>query len=119
MANAPVSNDPISLLHVTRRFGDVLAVNDVSFGLAPGTILGLIGPSGSGKTTILRMLTGSLAPTSGQVRVLGELPTRFRAQTRERIGYMPQNFVLYPDLTTRENVSFVGALFGMFVLKRP
>ncbi len=118
MANTPVSNDPISLLHVTRRFGDVLAVNDVSFGLAPGTILGLIGPSGSGKTTILRMLTGSLAPTSGQVRVLGELPTRFRSQTRERIGYMPQNFVLYPDLTTRENVSFVGALFGMYVLKR-
>ncbi len=118
MANTPVSTDPISLLHVTRRFGDVLAVNDVSFGLAPGTILGLIGPSGSGKTTILRMLTGSLAPTSGQVRVLGELPTRFRSQTRERIGYMPQNFVLYPDLTTRENVSFVGALFGMYVLKR-
>jgi len=118
MANTPVSNDPISLLHVTRRFGDVVAVNDVSFGLAPGTILGLIGPSGSGKTTILRMLTGSLAPTSGQVRVLGELPTRFRSQTRERIGYMPQNFVLYPELTAYENLSFVGALFGIYAWKR-
>ena len=118
MANIDASSDPISLLHVTRRFGDVVAVDDVSFSLAPGTILGLIGPSGSGKTTILRMLTGSLAPTSGEVRVLGESPTRFRARTRERLGYMPQNFVLYPELTAGENVSFVGALFGMYLLKR-
>ena len=118
MANVNASGDPISLLHVTRRFKDVVAVDDVSFSLAPGTILGLIGPSGSGKTTILRMLTGGLAPTSGEVRVLGEMPTRFRAQTRERLGYMPQNFVLYPELTAGENVSFVGALFGMYLLKR-
>lgn len=118
MANIDAPSDPISLLHVTRRFKDVVAVNDVSFSLAPGTILGLIGPSGSGKTTILRMLTGSLAPTSGEVRVLGERPTRFRAQTRERLGYMPQNFVLYPELSAGENVSFVGALFGMYLLKR-
>jgi ABC-2 type transport system ATP-binding protein len=118
MANSAATIDPISLSHVTRRFGDVLAVKDVSFAIAPGTILGLIGPSGSGKTTILRMLTGSLAPTSGQVRVLGELPTRFRSQTRERIGYMPQNFVLYPELTAYENLSFVGALFGIYAWKR-
>src|SRR5688572_5753204 len=118
MANIDASSDPISLLHVTRRFGDVVAVDDVSLSLAPGTILGLIGPSGSGKTTILRMLTGGLAPTSGEVRVLGEMPTRFRARTRERLGYMPQNFVLYPELTAGENVSFVGALFGMYLLKR-
>jgi ABC-2 type transport system ATP-binding protein len=118
MAKAAATSDPISLLHVTRRFGDVVAVKDVSFALAPGTILGLIGPSGSGKTTILRMLTGGLAPTSGQVRVLGELPTRFRASTRERLGYMPQNFVLYPELTAGENIAFVGALFGMYMLKR-
>ena len=118
MANTDGSGDPISLLHVTRRFKDVVAVDDVSLSLAPGTILGLIGPSGSGKTTILRMLTGSLAPTSGEVRVLGEMPTRFRAHTRERLGYMPQNFVLYPELTAGENISFVGALFGMYLLKR-
>src|SRR6266545_262532 len=119
MANsAATTTDPISLLHVTRRFGDVVAVDDVSFDLAQGTILGLIGPSGSGKTTILRMLTGSLAPTRGEVRVLGEIPSRFRAQTRERIGYMPQNFLLYPELTARENVSFVAALFGMYIRRR-
>jgi len=119
MANsAATTTDPISLLHVTRRFGDVVAVDDVSFDLAQGTILGLIGPSGSGKTTILRMLTGSLAPTRGEVRVLGERPSRFRASTRERIGYMPQNFLLYPELTARENVSFVAALFGMYMRRR-
>jgi ABC-2 type transport system ATP-binding protein len=118
MVSVNASSDPISLLHVTRRFKDVVAVDDVSFSLAPGTILGLIGPSGSGKTTILRMLTGGLAPTNGELRVLGERPTRFRARTRERLGYMPQNFVLYPELSAGENVSFVGALFGMYLLKR-
>lgn len=104
---------PISLDGVGRRFGDVVAVDDVSFAVAEGTIVGLIGPSGSGKTTIIRMLTGALGPTTGRARVLREDPARFHAATRERIGYVPQNFVLYPDLTASENVSFVAALFGM------
>ena len=109
---------PIALDGVGRRFGDVVAVDDVSFGVAEGTIVGLIGPSGSGKTTVIRMLTGALAPTSGQTRVLGEDPRRFRARTRERIGYVPQSFVLYPDLTAAENVSFVASLYGMMWLNR-
>ena len=74
-----------------------------------GTILGIIGPSGSGKTTTIRMLTGALDPDDGEVRVLGEDPRRFRRATRERIGYMPQLFTLYPDLTARENVDFVAS----------
>jgi ABC-2 type transport system ATP-binding protein len=78
-----------------------------------GTILGVIGPSGAGKTTTVRMLTGALGPTEGTVRVLGEDPIRFRRKTRERIGYMPQLFTLYPDLTARENVDFVASLFGI------
>ena len=80
---------------------------------ATGTILGIIGPSGSGKTTTIRLLTGALAPDDGQVRVLGEDPRTFRRRTRERIGYMPQQFTLYADLTARENVDFVASLFGM------
>jgi ABC-2 type transport system ATP-binding protein len=83
-----------------------------------GTILGLIGPSGSGKTTTIRLLTGVLAPTSGTIHVLGEEPRTFRRQTRERLGYMPQSFTLYPDLTVRENVDFVGSLFGMMFPSR-
>ncbi|MDQ3881411.1 MAG: ABC transporter ATP-binding protein, partial [Chloroflexota bacterium] len=70
-------------------------------------------PSGSGKTTAVRMLTGTLRPTVGVVRVLGENPVRFRRRTRERVGYVPQLFVLYPDLSVAENVSFVASLFGV------
>jgi ABC-2 type transport system ATP-binding protein len=83
-----------------------------------GEIVGLIGPSGSGKTTSIRMITGSLAPTAGTVEVLGERPDRFRRRTRERIGYMPQQFSLYPDLSTRENVDFVAAAYGLVLWRR-
>ena len=103
---------------VTMRFDDQLAVDGISPGRPAGTILGLIGPSGAGKTTTIRLLTGALTPTSGTVRVLGEEPRRFRRQTRERLGYMPQSFTLYPDLTVRENVDFVASLFGMMFPRR-
>jgi ABC-2 type transport system ATP-binding protein len=98
---------------VTKRFGDDTAVDRISLTVRTGTILGIIGPSGSGKTTTIRLLTGALAPTEGQVHVLGEDPRMFLCQTRERIGYMPQQFTLYPDLTARENVDFVASLFGI------
>lgn len=109
---------PVVVANVTRRFGDVLASNDVSLEVPAGTILGLIGPSGSGKTTMIRMLTGTLAPSSGDIAVLGERPWRFRRETRERIGYMPQQFHLYPHLTCAENVSFCASLFGLFWWQR-
>ena len=80
--------------------------------------MGIIGPSGAGKTTLVRLMTGALAPTDGEVRVMGEDPLRFRRETRERIGYMPQSFALYPDLTTRENVDFVASLFGLLWWRR-
>ncbi|MGH2475809.1 MAG: ATP-binding cassette domain-containing protein [Candidatus Limnocylindrales bacterium] len=97
----------------TRKFDEDIAVDDISLTVQTGTLLGIIGPSGSGKTTTVRMLTGALAPTDGQIRVMGEDPLTFRRQTRERIGYMPQQFALYPDLTARENVDFVASLFGV------
>ena len=102
----------------TMRFGEDIAVDGISLTVLNGTILGVIGPSGSGKTTTIRMLTGALAPTEGQVRVLGEDPREFRRATRERIGYMPQQFTLYPDLTARENVDFVASLFGLLFWRR-
>lgn len=107
------TDDAVVLASVSKRFGDDLAVDDISLRVATATILGVIGPSGAGKTTTVRMLTGALAPSDGEVRVLGEDPRRFRRQTRERIGYMPQLFTLYPDLTARENVDFVASLFGI------
>lgn len=103
---------------LTRRFDEVTAVDGISFTVPAGSIFGIIGPSGSGKTTTLRMVMGSIAPTSGSVRVLGDDPVRFRNATREQIGYMPQQFVLYPDLTAGENVDFVASLFGLLMLRR-
>ncbi len=103
---------------VTKRFDDQVAVDGLTISVPRGSILGLIGPSGAGKTTTVRLLTGALKPTSGRLSVLGEDPTRFRRQTRERIGYMPQLFTLYPDLTARENVDFVASLFGLLFFRR-
>ncbi len=107
-----------SVRGVSRSFGDVKAVDDVTLEVPRGTILGVIGPSGSGKTTLIRLLTGTLIPSSGELRVLGQEPRRFSRHTRERIGYMPQHFVLYEELTAAENVSFVAALFGLLWPKR-
>ncbi|MBV9578534.1 MAG: ABC transporter ATP-binding protein [Chloroflexi bacterium] len=112
-------NPPIVAMdHVTRRYGDLAAVDDVSLEVPRGTILGVIGPSGSGKTTLVRMLTGTLAPTDGNLTVLGEQPRKFKRRTRERLGYMPQHFVLYDELTAWENVSFVASLFGLLWPRR-
>ena len=108
----------IWLRNVSMRFGSLVALEDLSLEVPYGTMLGVIGPSGAGKTTTIRMITGGLEPTRGEVRVLGEQPRRFRRHTRERIGYMPQQFVLYPDLTASENVSFVASLFGMLWRRR-
>ncbi len=107
------SEPAVRVADAGRRFGDVQAVDAVSLEIPAGSLLGLIGPSGSGKTTTVRLLTGALSPTTGTVRVLGEDPLHFSRQTRKRIGYMPQSFALYPDLTARENVDFVASLFGM------
>jgi ABC-2 type transport system ATP-binding protein len=110
----PAGSDPvITMSGVTRRFNGLTAVDDVTLQVAPGTILGLIGPSGSGKTTTVRMLTGTLEPTEGEIRVGGQDPRRFTRAMRERIAYMPQLFSLYTDLTAEENVGFVAALYGI------
>jgi ABC-2 type transport system ATP-binding protein len=103
---------------VSRRFDQRVVVRDMDLDVAAGTILGIVGPSGSGKTTTIRMVTGALAPTSGDIRVLGQRPIRFTRSVRERIGYMPQLFTLYPDLTGRENVDFVASLFGLLWPRR-
>ena len=103
---------------VTRRFNGTLAVDALDMVIPAGTVIGVIGPSGSGKTTTIRMITGSIGPTEGTVEVLGENPSEFRRRTRERIGYMPQKFSLYPDLTVGENVDFAAALYGLLFWRR-
>ena len=115
---ASPTTEALHLRNATMMFGGMAAVRDVSLSVAKGTILGIIGPSGAGKTTMVRLLTGALKPTRGSVRVLGEDPRQFRRRTRERIGYMPQLFTLYPDLTAGENVNFVASLFGLLWPRR-
>jgi ABC-2 type transport system ATP-binding protein len=110
--------DPIVIDNATVRFSDQLAVDGVSLTVPGGTILGLIGPSGAGKTTTIRLLTGAVEPTSGSVQVLGENPRSFKQRTRMRLGYMPQALTLFADLTCKENVDFVGSLFGMVFRSR-
>jgi ABC-2 type transport system ATP-binding protein len=110
--------DAVVIDDATVRFDDQIAVDGVSFSVPTGTILGLIGPSGAGKTTTIRMMTGALEPTSGSVVVLGENPRSFTRRTRSRIGYMPQALTLFADLTCKENVDFVGSLFGMVFRSR-
>jgi ABC-2 type transport system ATP-binding protein len=108
----------VSMDGLSRQYGDLAAVDDITLDVSSGTILGVIGPSGSGKTTLIRMLTGTLEPTKGKLSVLGQHPRKFTRRTRERIGYMPQHFVLYEELTAAENVSFVASLFGLLWPKR-
>lgn len=111
-------NYAIQARGLSKQFGDDFAVRDLNFDVPSGSIFGLIGPSGSGKTTTIRLLTGVYAPTSGEVHVLGMNPKRFNAAARERIGYMPQLFVLYPDLSVWENMNFTASLYGISLFRR-
>jgi ABC-2 type transport system ATP-binding protein len=103
----------ISAKHLTKKFGDETAVQDVSFDVPRSSIFGFIGPSGSGKTTTVRLLTGVYTLTDGQVMVFNRNPAKFSQGERARLGYMPQLFVLYPNLTVWENLNFAASLYGM------
>ena len=99
--------------NLTRRFGDFVAVDHVSFEIQTGEVVGYLGPNGSGKTTTIRMLLGLLAPTEGQASVLGFDSFRQSEQVRARVGYMSQKFAIYDDLTVWENLQFYGGVYGI------
>ena len=98
---------------LVRRFGSFTAVDDLSFDIRPGEIFGFLGPNGSGKSTTIRMLCGLLLPTEGDASVGGISIRKNPELVRERIGYMSQQFSLYPDLTVAENMSFYGGVYGV------
>src|SRR5262249_14508644 len=103
----------IDIRNLTRRFEELVAVNDLNLEVAKGEIFGLVGPDGAGKTTTLRLLCGLMNPTGGEIRVAGHDVTRELGAVKDRIGYMAQRFGLYADLSVDENMDFYADLFGV------
>jgi sodium transport system ATP-binding protein len=103
----------IEVRNLYKSFGDVKAVNGVSFEARDGEITGLLGPNGAGKTTTLRMLYSLLPPDSGEIRIDGLDPTRDAMQIKRTLGVVPDSRGLYSRLTARENISYFGELHGM------
>lgn len=103
----------IRLENISKRFGDNLALDNVSLEVRQGEVFGLLGPDGAGKTTIFHILTTLLCPDSGSASVGGHDCVNELWEIRRNIGYMPGRFSLYPDLTVRENLDFFSSLFGM------
>jgi ABC-2 type transport system ATP-binding protein len=103
----------IDVRHLTRRFGNFVAVNDVSFEVRAGEIFGFLGSNGAGKSTTIRMLCGLLQPTSGQATVGGIDVVRDPEGVKRRIGYMSQRFSLYEALTVDQNIAFFGGVYGL------
>jgi ABC-2 type transport system ATP-binding protein len=103
----------IRMQGVSRRFGTLTAVRDVSFSLPAGGIVGVVGSDGAGKTTLLRLVAGMIPPDAGAVTVAGRDTVAERAAVKELVGYMPQRFGLYPDLSVAENLDFVMDIYGI------
>lgn len=103
----------ISVQNLTRRFGNFVAVDHINFEVAQGEIVGYLGPNGSGKTTTIRMLLGLLIPSDGKATVLGYDVYKQSEEVRMRTGYMSQKFAIYDDLTTLENLTFYGGVYGI------
>ncbi len=113
MSEQRLESYPIVVEHLTKKFGDFVAVDDVSFYVKPGEVFGWLGPNGAGKTTTIRVLLGLLKPTSGKASVLGLDPIAQTKQMQTKVGYMSQLFTLYNDLTARENIRFYGQIYDL------
>jgi len=98
---------------LTKRFGDFVAVNEISFETYTGEIFGFLGANGAGKTTAMRMLCGLLTPSSGRATVAGFDVYKQSENIKKSIGYMSQKFSLYEDLTVMENIRFFGGIYGL------
>ena len=109
-----MSVPPVILVEsVSKRYGRLLALDDVSLEVAPGEVIGLLGPNGSGKTTLIRLLTGYLTPSTGRLRVAGHDTVEAPMEARRRIGYVPESVPLYAHMRVREFLGFMARLRGV------
>lgn len=113
MKNDTTAENVVETQDLIKSFGAEVAVQSLSMYVPRGRIFGFIGPSGCGKTTTVRLLTGYYRPTSGTLSVLGKDPADFTQADREKMGYLIQQFVLYPDLTVWENLNFAASFYGV------
>ena len=107
----------VEVQSLTRRYGKVVALDNVSFDVGEGELFGLVGPDGAGKTSLFRILTTLILPDEGSAKVLGLDVVKDLWEIRSRVGYMPGGFALYPDLSVAENLEFFAAVFGTTVEK--
>lgn len=108
----------IKLLEVTKKFGEITAINKMSLSISRGEVVGFLGPNGAGKTTAMRLIIGYLAATSGRVLVGGKDPQEEGITVRSHIGYLPENNPLYPDLKTSEYLNFIAQVKGISAEKK-
>ncbi|MDZ4711088.1 MAG: ABC transporter ATP-binding protein [bacterium] len=106
-------NDIISINNLSKTFGDVKALNDVSFNIKKNIIFGLVGPDGAGKTTLIRIMCGLLKSDSGNVEIFGQKISENINEIRNSIGYLSQRFSLYTDLSVDENIEFIASIHGL------
>lgn len=114
MSSSAMAIDPVVQAHnLSKKFGDFVAVQNISLSVEKGEIFGVLGPNGAGKSTSIRMLCGILDPTEGDARVVGYDVVEEPDRVKERIGYMTQRFSLYEDLSVEENLRFFAGLYGV------
>src|SRR5271156_5638786 len=110
--SATIAAPAISTEHLTRRFGDLVAVQDVNLRVAPGQFFGFLGPNGAGKSTTIKMLTGLLSPSSGRIELLGLDMAKNPIEVKRQIGVVPEGMGLFERLTGPEYLDFVGRMYG-------
>jgi len=118
MTTADHEPDIICTDHLSRSFKKIAALRDIDLGVQRGEIFGLVGPDGAGKTTMLRLLAAVMTPTSGRVTVAGHDSVKDAEEIRAHVGYLPQKFSLYGDLSVRENLEFYADIFGVHGAER-